>query len=162
MISAKMITDSLSPQGKRLSTLEVVMPRYILAEFNTHRMLSKNSASSRAIPFSKMVKEVQERPFIPYAWQKDHKGMQGNEYFQSENGDNTHKLTEAWLIAKDNAVQQAQGLNNCGVTKQLANRLLEPFMYHKVLVSGTEFSNFMALRTPIYEIDLDDLDQYKK
>ena len=78
MIQAKIVADSINIQGDRLTTLEVVMPRYILAEFNTHSMLSKNSASSRAIPFNKMVKAVQENPFVPYAWQKDHKGMQGN------------------------------------------------------------------------------------
>ena len=153
MIQAKIVADSINIQGDRLTTLEVVMPRYILAELNTHRMLSKNSASSRAIPFSKMVKEIEERPFIPYAWQKDHKGMQGTEYLE-----NSHLIEEAtrlWLKARDNAVMSATLLNGSvggkAVTKQLVNRLLEPFMYHKVLVSGTEFENFMALRCPSYE-----------
>ena len=45
------------------------MPRIILAEFNTHRLFSRNSASSRAIPFKKMVQSVLENPFIPIAWQ---------------------------------------------------------------------------------------------
>ena len=153
MIQAKIVADSINIQGDRLTTLEVVMPRYILAEFNTHRMLSKNSASSRAIPFSKMVKEIEERPFIPYAWQKDHKGMQGNEYLE-----NSHLIEEAtrlWLKARDNAVMSATLLNGSvggkAVTKQLVNRLLEPFMYHKVLVSGTEWENFFNLRCPSYE-----------
>ena len=153
MIQAKIVADSINIQGDRLTTLEVVMPRYILAEFNTHRVLSKNSASSRAIPFSKMVKAVEENPFIPYAWQKDHKGMQGNEYLE-----NSHLIEEAtrlWLKARDNAVMSATLLNGSvggkAVTKQLVNRLLEPFMYHKVLVSGTEFENFFNLRCPSYE-----------
>jgi hypothetical protein len=161
MIQAKVIADNIRKDtNDRLTTLEVVMPRYILAEFNTHRMLSKNSASSRAIPFSKMVKEVQTSPFIPYAWQKDHKGMQGNNYVIDEN--ELKELNFHWLNASKSAIHQAKNLNALGVTKQLCNRLLEPFMYHKVLVSGTEWENFMTLRTPIYEIDLDDLDQYKK
>ena len=153
MIQAKIVADSITKQGNRLTTMEIVFPRYILAELNTHRMLSKNSASSRAIPFSKMVKEIEERPFIPYAWQLNHKGMQGTEYLE-----NSHLIEEAtrlWLKARDNAVMSATLLNGSvggkAVTKQLCNRLLEPFMYHKVLVSGTEFENFMALRTPIYE-----------
>ena len=155
-ISATIVADSLGPNGDRITSILVTFPRFILAELNTHRMLSKNSASSRAIPLNKVIKSVTNNPFIPIAWQKDHKGMQGNEYFQSENGDNTHKLTEAWLIARDNAVQQAQGLNNCGVTKQLCNRLLEPFMWHTVLITATEFSNFMALRCPRYLYDYED------
>ena len=154
MIQAKIVADSINIQGDRLTTLEVVMPRYILAELNTHRMLSKNSASSRAIPFSKMVKEIEERPFVPYAWQKDHKGMQGNEYLE-----NSHLIEEAtrlWLKARDNAVMSATLLNGSvggkAVTKQLVNRLLEPFMYHKVLVSATEFENLFNLRCPRYQI----------
>ena len=150
MIQAKIVADSINIQGDRLTTLEVVMPRYILAELNTHRMLSKNSASSRAIPFSKVVKEVQERPFIPYAWQKDHKGMQGTEYLTEI--EDIKSAEGEWLKARDLAIQQARYLNGIGVTKQLANRLLEPFMYHKVLVSATEFENLFNLRCPRYQI----------
>lgn len=153
MIQAKIVADSLTERGHRLTTMEVVMPRYILAEFNTHRMLSKNSASSRAIPFNKMVKSIQDSPFVPYAWQKDHKGMQGTEYLE-----NSHLIEEAtrlWLKARDNAVMSATLLNGSvggkAVTKQLVNRLLEPFMYHKVLVSGTEWENFFSLRSPQYQ-----------
>ena len=159
MIQAKIVADSINIQGDRLTTLEVVMPRYILAEFNTHRMLSKNSASSRAIPFNKMVKSIQDSPFVPYAWQKDHKGMQGNEYF-TDNVDIKANIFN-WLEARDRAVATASWMHEGKVTKQLVNRLLEPFMYHKVLVSGTEFSNFFNLRCPVYEVDLDNLEQYK-
>jgi len=155
MISAKIVADSLSPQGHRLTTLEVVMPRYILAEFNTHRVLSKNSASSRAIPFIKMVREVQQNPFIPYAWQKDHKGMQGNEYITD--AIIAQECEDIWLQGRDNAVVAAMLLNDdnkqdLAVTKQLCNRLLEPFMWHKVLVSGTEWENFFNLRCPQYTL----------
>ncbi|HMT68769.1 MAG TPA: HNH endonuclease [Saprospiraceae bacterium] len=158
MISAKILADSVNPQGDRLTTMVVTFPRFILAELNTHRMFSRNSASSRAIPFEKMVKMVEENPFIPIAWQKDHKGMQGNEYFQSETGENVHKLVEGWLDARNSAVQIATGLHNSNVTKQLCNRLLEPFMWHTVIISATGFSNFFELRCPIYEIDDEKLD----
>jgi len=171
-ISAKVITDSINQYGNRLRTLEIIFPRYILAELNTHRMLSKNSASSRAIPFNKMVQSVRDNPFIPYAWQKDHKGMQGTEYLDELSAND---LDETWikeLTAKGllrgfwgddteyngdnsalyNAINSATNLNKHGVTKQLANRLLEPFMYHKVLISGTEWDNFFELRCPQYEL----------
>lgn len=158
MISAKVIAASKNRYGQKIHTFIVTMPRYILAEFNTHRMLSKNSASSRAIPFEKMLKSVQENPFIPMAWQKDHKGMQGTEYF---NGDGKSEiLTNDWLKARDNAVDQALLMSEAGCTKQLVNRLLEPFMWHTVIVTGTDWENFFALRCPkyarpynIYEID---------
>lgn len=144
----EILADSKSPQGNRLTTMKVTFPRFILAEFNTHRMFSRNSASSRAIPFKKMVKMVEENPFVPIAWQKDHAGMQGSEYFTDEKRISYNELE--WLIARDKALKQASELNNLGVTKQLCNRLLEPFMWHTVIVTATEWENFFKLRCPQY------------
>src|SRR6185369_7117160 len=84
MIKAEIVADSINEKGNRITSFIVTFPRIILAEKNTHRVFSRNSASSRAIPFPKMVKSVRENPFIPIAWQKDHKGMQGTEYFSKE------------------------------------------------------------------------------
>jgi hypothetical protein len=81
MIKAQILADSKNPYGDRLTTMLVTFPRIILAEFNTHRMFSRNSASSRAIPFNKMIKAIEDNPFVPLGFQKDHKGMQGTEYF---------------------------------------------------------------------------------
>ena len=106
MIKAKIIADSKNPQGDRITTMEVTFPRFILAEFNTHRMFSRNSASSRAIPFEKMVKMVEEDPFIPIKWMKDHKGMQGTEYFEKGAA-----LKSMWLKARDEATRHAEFLN---------------------------------------------------
>jgi thymidylate synthase ThyX len=146
MIEAKVIADSISPQGDRLTTFILTFPRIILAEFNTHRMFSRNSASSRAIPFEKMVKSVQENPFIPIAWQKDHKGMQGNEYVTSE--EEIQRRIDIWLTSRDWAIKTAKYLYQEDVTKQLCNRLLEPFMWHTVIMtSGKEgLENFFDLR----------------
>lgn len=70
-ISATIVADSLNPQGDRLISVLCTFPRIILSEVNTHRMLSKNTSSSRAIPFNKMLEAVQNDPFIPIAWQKE-------------------------------------------------------------------------------------------
>jgi thymidylate synthase ThyX len=152
MIKAEVVADSKNEFGNRITTMVVTMPRIILAEFNTHRMFSRNSASSRAIPFKKMVKSVEENPFIPIAWQKDHSGMQGVDYITNES--HIQDCIDAWLEARNYAVHKAFQLNGDGnVTKQLCNRLLEPFMYHTVIVSATEWENFFALRCPQYKID---------
>lgn len=150
MIQAKVIADSQNQFGNRITTMIVTMPRYILAEFNTHRMLSKNSASSRAIPFEKLLKSVEENPFIPIAWMKDHKGMQGTEFFTDEG--TIRFLKSGWLKARDKALNYAKVMSEEGLTKQLCNRLLEPFMWHTVIVTGTEWENFFALRCPKYEM----------
>lgn len=155
MIQAKVVADSINDKGDRLTSMLITFPRMILAELNTHRMLSKNSASSRAIPFDKMVKSVQENPFIPIAWQKEHKGMQGSEYITNQ--EDIDKCISTHLAARDLAVEFAKAQNRNGVTKQLCNRYLEPFMWHTVLISGTEWENFFSLRCPQYQHGVDGL-----
>jgi thymidylate synthase ThyX len=143
-ITAEIIADSINSQGDRLTSFIVVIPRIVLAEFNTHRMLSRNSASSRAIPFDTMVEKVMTEPFIPIKWQEDHKGMQGNKYLQ---GRDVELADNTWLRARDNAVKEATMLSkNINVTKQFCNRLLEPFLYHTIIVTGSDWENFLALR----------------
>lgn len=142
-ITAEVILDSINSKGVRLTTAIVQIPRIVLAEFNTHRKLSRNSASSRAIPFKTMMDNVLSKPFIPMAVQKTHKGMQGSEYLNEEEYKN---FSEVWLSSLDDAIASAVTLDMAGVTKQLANRLLEPFLYHKILVTSTSFDNFTALR----------------
>lgn len=158
-IKATILADSIERIGNnRITTWQLTFPRFILAEMNTHRILSKNSASSRAIPFNKMVEQVENDPFIPIKWMKDHKGMQGEEYFTDK--DSIEFATDMWLIARDFAVQQAKALNGnaLGLTKQICNRLLEPFLWHTIILTGTEFENFFALRAhPMAEIHLQDL-----
>lgn len=152
MIGAEIIADSKNEFGNRITTFVLTFPRIILAELNTHRMFSRNSASSRAIPFAKMLKRVEENPFIPIAFQKDHKGMQGDEYHNE-----THsKCVRNWLRARDSAVIQAGSLAYDDVTKQLCNRLLEPFMWHTAIVTATEYENFFHLRCPQYEGHVDE------
>lgn len=155
-ISATTVADSIC-NDHRITTMLATFPRYILAEFNTHRMFSRNSASSRAIPFKKMVESVKKDPFVPIAWQKDHSGMQGTEYLSTEYSHSGYHALYAWGFAKNEAIRMAEELNTLGVTKQLCNRLLEPFMWHTVLVTATEWENFFALRCPQYNFELDDV-----
>lgn len=141
--AAEILAASLSPIGMRLTTFEVTFPRIILSEFNTHRMFSRNSASSRAIPVEKMIKRVMEDPYIPSSWGKNQKGMQAGEDVDPTAA-RYAKLE--WLLARDDAVHRAQRLLDFGIHKQLTNRLLEPFMWHTVIVTATEWDNFFHLR----------------
>ena len=154
LISAEVIADSLNQFGERITTMKLVFPRIILAELNTHRMFNRNSASSRAIPFKKMVKIVEEQPFIPIAWQKEYKGMQGTEYAQYPD---TEDFKVIWLEARDNAIKSAQLAQTGSVklTKQLCNRLLEPFMWTTMLITGSKegWENFFNLRLPEYYLE---------
>lgn len=141
--SATMLADSANPQGVRLTTMEVTFPRIVLAEFNTHRMFSRNSASSRAIPVEKQLEMVQDHPFVPEYWGENQSGMQAEKELSQKKREYAEK---EWLEARDNAMDQALRLYELGVHKQLTNRLLEPFMWHTVIVTATEWENFFALR----------------
>lgn len=142
-ITAKVIADSVSPSGVRLTTLECRFPRIILAEVNTHRMLSRNSASSRAIPVARMIKQVVEDPFVPISWGKNKPGMQSTE--EMGPGD-SEVCTREWLKARMAALKTVQQLTDLGLHKQTANRLLEPWMWTTSVITATEWSNFFALR----------------
>lgn len=171
MTKAEIVAHSLSPQGDELISVLATFPRIILAEVNTHRMLSKNTSSSRAIPFNKMVEAIENNPFIPIAWQKAHSGMQGSEYWGEEdwvvNQPNVSKINvyncaiDNWLQARDNAISLAKQLNSKNVTKQLCNRLLEPFMWTTMLITGPKsgWDNFFNLRCPQYELYLHENDK---
>ena len=152
-IKAELVAHSTNQQGDELISILATFPRIILSEINTHRMLSKNTSSSRAIPFSKMVESVQNDPFIPIAWQKEHTGMQGYEYLVDRKHENA---VYEWLKARDFAVKQANIMNSDGVTKQLTNRLLEPFMWTTMLITGSRegWQNFFNLRCPQYSITI--------
>lgn len=166
MFDAKILLDSVSETGKRLTTFEATFPRIVLAEFNTHRMLTRNSASSRAIPFLKQLSWTLSDPFIPARFPQNTKGMQPQEYYDL--GSYEYELAkEIWLSARDSMIVHAKKLTGnlpagyissgsdfrsdkevfLNVHKQIANRLLEPFLWHKVIVTATEWSNFFKLRT---------------
>lgn len=152
-IKAEIVAHSINEQGDELISVMATFPRIILAEVNTHRMLSKNTSSSRAIPFNKMVETVQNDPFIPIAWQKEHKGMQGTEYFTNKKDIAANE--KMWLHARDYAIQSAVAASrNFGITKQLCNRLLEPFMWTTMLITGSKegWDNFFHLRCPSYQL----------
>ena len=150
-IKAEIIADSLNERGDRITTFILTYPRFIHAEIMTHRMFSRNAASSRAIPFDKMVQMVRQDPFVPIVWQRDHKGMQGTEYVHAplEIAD----LRLGWEECAVQAAADAEGLHELGVTKQLCNRLLEPYLWYTALVTATDWDNFFELRLPKYVIN---------
>lgn len=148
MYNCEIIADSKNQFGDRITTFVVTYPRIIHAEMCRHRMFSRNTASSRAIPTKKMFQYVEEDPFIPVAWQKNHKGMQGKEYVTDT--EEIQKREYHWLKARDNALEQAKTLAEMGTTKQLINRLLEPFQWTTEIITATELENFFQLRCPQY------------
>ena len=143
--SAKVLTDSTNPQGNRITTVELTYPRCIHSEFMTHRMFSRNSASSRAIPIKKMLDNVRNNPFIPIVWGSHKPGMQAGEALDLNTATTCEKV---WLEARDVAVEHAEELSKAGLHKQIVNRLVEPWMWITVICTGNEgaYANFFHLR----------------
>ncbi len=141
--SAKVVCDSISESGHRITTLVLEYPRIIHSEFMTHRQFSRNASSSRAIPVEKQIERVERDPFIPEYWGANQKGMQADKEIEAYK---IHTARIDWLASRDQAIISAKELALAGTHKQLANRLLEPFSHIQVIVTATEWDNFFLQR----------------
>lgn len=140
---ARVICDSVNPAGCRLTTWVLKYPRFIHAELLTHRQFSRNSSSSRARPVKVMIQEVLDDPVMPVHWGQNQRGMQADQ----EVDDTAREAAQReWLAARDAAVASVQALQELGIHKQIANRILEPWMWISVVLSTTTHANWFALR----------------
>jgi hypothetical protein len=181
--TAKVVADSTYKKS-RLVSVEVEFPRPYLAEFNTHRIFTRNSASSRAIPVWKRLRMCLERPYVPASFGKNQGGMQAGESLGAADQQNT---ASNWLLGRDISAMQAyclaggrkqilaaaknhpDAIELCdrvedglmkeypeisrrlvtleeALHKQHANRPLELYSFHTVIVTSSNWRNFMGLR----------------
>jgi len=151
-ITAKVVADSKF-NDVRLTTVESVLPRWLLPELNTHRLLgpwnngaqSGNSASSRAIPTERNIEAVETDPYVPATFNKRVKGMGVGEEFDQERADMARRW---WKMGAEYSTLIAKRLNEVGLDKSRVNRTMEPYLWHKVILSATEWENFFHLRRP--------------
>ena len=143
MYQTRILLDSLAPCGKRLTTFEATYARFIHSELMTHRVFSRNSASSRTIPTTKLLASVANDPALPLWWGKNEPGMQARAEVEGEARERAKAL---WLEGRDQALRLAEALAATGLHKQIANRVLEPWAFITVLITATEYENFFALR----------------
>lgn len=142
-IAATVICDSVNANGDRITTLEIEYPRFILAELNTHRMLSKNSSSSRAIPTNRILERLITEYAYPVEWGKNQPGMQSSEQISKLDQLDCDVI---WQQARDDMIYRCEELLEHNVHKQVVNRLTEPFQVMKTVVTATEWPNFFYLR----------------
>ena len=143
MYSAKIIADSINPVDDRLTTFELTYPRCVHAELMTHRLFSRNAASSRAIPIEKMIKAVVENPMMFKYWGKNQRGMSAKEELT---GEVLIEVKRESLRSMQMMVNQAKILSDLGLHKQNVNRILEPWMFITTIVTATEYENWYFLR----------------
>ena len=143
-IVARVVAASQSAYcDTKMTTFEIEFPRFILAEVNTHCMLEKNAASSRAIPVAKMLENLKENHATPIHWGKNQAGMVADKEVDAEIAQKAKELWESAFATVDGICYEMIDL---GIHKQVANRLNEPFQIVKMVISGTEWNNFFYLR----------------
>ncbi len=142
-MQVKIIANSVSPSGVRLTTFQLKYQRFIHSELMTHRVFSRNASSSRAIPVMTMLKQVWNDPATPISWGKNKTGMQAETDLQ---GFSKWAAKKLWGVSGKFACLFAYAMTKVGLHKQVANRILEPWQYIHVVLSATEFDNFFELR----------------
>lgn len=142
-ITAKILAYSIAPNGQTIVTWELEYQRFIHGEFMTHRLFSRNAASSRAIPVKSMIAAVQQSPAMPIHWGKNQPGMQAKEELTGFQLDVVQAL---WQDAANEAAHNAALMDEQGAHKQIVNRILEPFQTMKTVMTATCMDNFFWLR----------------
>lgn len=142
---AQVILHSRSVAGSDLMTISMSYPRMVHAEIMTHRALSRNASSSRAIPIERMLTWVETDPAMPVVWGSNRPGMQAGDAVSPEV---EARAKEIWLRARDNAANSVRELEELGIHKQLSNRIIEPWGHINVVATGSRYAwiNLFALR----------------
>lgn len=140
---AKIIKDSITSDGYRLMTVEMEYHRFIHPEWMTYRTFSRNSASSRAIPVEKEIQKIFDDPAIPYLFGSNQSGMQAGAPLE---GEDLQDAINIWIEAAEDAATHARRLLDLGVHKEVTNRLLEPFLWHKVIFTANSFDHMFSQR----------------
>lgn len=146
MISAQIIADSVSVHtGRRITTFELVIPKWLVAEINTHRQCARSSASSRAVPTVTLLEKVLTDPFIPHEWRYRNPagGMQAGELMSDQDALDSEA---DWLGARDAVLPFIKNLEKRKAAKEHLNRLLEPWLWTVVVMTATEWENYFWLR----------------
>lgn len=142
-IDASIIEDSVNVAGERLTTFLLTYPRFIHSEFMTHRAVSKNASSSRAIPTKKQLEMLVQDTAMPIEYPENINGMQGGKQLDTET---ITKIKKLWLESRDFVIDKVKQINELGLSKQYTNRLLEPYSHITVVATATQWSNFFNLR----------------
>lgn len=143
MFEAKILGDAISPAGWRITSFQITCPRIVLPELLTHRALSRNTASSRAIPVKKRIQSVRDLPFVPASFGRNQRGMSAKIDLDAIAAETAEQI---WREAAASACRYANSLAELEVHKQLANRLIEPFAWVTLILTATHWRNFYNRR----------------
>lgn len=142
-----LLLDSVSSKDKRPASFKMRYPKMVHGDFMTHRVFSRNASSSRAIPNKRLTLTTEEDMYLP-EFRLDRPGMQPGEYLDP---DMQGLAQHIWKDAADYCISASRKLSGLKVGKQWANRMIEWFGYINVIVTATDFDNFIGLREELTE-----------
>lgn len=98
-VTSQEYTESEGVVPERITTMVMRFPRCILPEVNTHRVFSRNSASSRARSFKTTLEPIMEDAYVPL-FTRNQKGMGGGWV----NGKTYLTASRYWMYDRDYAI----------------------------------------------------------
>lgn len=129
--------------GQSLVTFRIECPFWVWYDLLTHRALSRNASSTRAIPLRKMAQRVRQDMARPTDFKRAQSGMVANDSLPA---DVQTQLKAIWERAGLGALEAQQEMGDLGASKQDANAVLLPFIHVQAIVSSTQWDNFWRLR----------------
>lgn len=143
-ITARVVEDSISTiTGVRLTTLQLRYPRFVHDELLTHRIFSRNSSSSRAIPVSRMIDDIERDPAEPIHWGRNQKGMQARRELE---GAELATVQALWREDREHSIMMARAMADSNAHKQIVNRGIQNHGHINVVVTATDWANFIHVR----------------
>lgn len=154
--SAKVVAHSVGlHHDGDIATFTLEYQRFIHSELMTHRLFSRNASSSRAIPVAKQLRRIMDDPAMPVHWGSNRPGMQATEELT---GWRRWAAIKLWRLARLPILGIVWLMMKIGLHKQVANRLLEPWMWISVVLTATERGNWYNLRYhPMAQPEIKDL-----
>lgn len=143
MIAARIVADSVNPAGCRLTTFECVVPKQLVAQFNTHGMVRRVSESSRARPTLGIMRQVRREPYKPDGWRYRQTGMQPAGPMSDADAAEMDRIEASLRHVVLEHVAQMEALR---AAKEDINRYLEPWMWSTLVAGATELENYLDLR----------------
>lgn len=147
--SAKIIADSITETGNRLITFEATCWRPVLSEQNTHCVLSRNSASSRAIPVNKQLDKFIDDFASPIVWPREQSGMQGGNNLEGQSLNDAQKLWEKMASYTHMSIQNYVNKHPDAkdrLHKSMLNRWLEIGLWQTQIISATQWDGYFWQR----------------
>ncbi len=142
--AARIVADSVSSvTGDRLTSMEVSIPRTLLPYLLNEASVSRSFTDVLDQPVADNMRSLADEPAVPIYWPAHTILAQPAHPLRTPKA---HTARQTWLRARDEAVACAETLTEVGVHHTITNRLLEPFLVQRVLLSSTEWRGLLKLR----------------